>query len=450
MFLKGIVQLADGIAGDNLRARLARGAATALVINVFGIGLAFLSHLVLARVLGADGYGIYAYVFAWVSVLSLLSTLGFRTALLRFVAAYHARQQWALLRGVVRFAKRTVPVAGIAVAAGGMAVVWLLSDRLDVGLVRAFFVGLAIVPVLALMRVQSSIVRAFGGVVAALAPDLALREATVLVVVAVLAFGLAINVAPPVAMAAMLAGSTLSLTIVSISMRRRYPAPARKAGIAEHRREWLQVSVLLLILHGANLIKTQAGVLLLGWLDGTTSAGIYAIVMRLELLVAFPLSVVNVVFAPTISALHARGERAALQAAVTMTTFWISLTAVLIWLPLFIWPAFWLGLFGPEFEIGAAALRITLVGQLVNAATGSVGFLMTMTGQERRALVLAVLAMSTHLALAAALIPTLGLEGAALAESFIVAAGNIAAVILVWRTLGIMPGPLFWSTRSSA
>ena len=109
----------------------------------------------LARVLGASGYGIYAYVTAWIVVLALCATLGFHTAMLRFVSVYRAREEWPLLRGVLRYAAQRVSVAGLVIGGGAAGVVVALGDRLAPELARTFLVGCAMVPVLlALLQVQ--------------------------------------------------------------------------------------------------------------------------------------------------------------------------------------------------------------------------------------------------------------------------------------------------------
>jgi O-antigen/teichoic acid export membrane protein len=89
----------DGVLGSALISRVARGGVTAFFIYGAGVGLTYCAQLVIARVVGVNTYGVYAYVFAWMGVLAYFSTLGFDVALLRFVAAYEAEGAWALLRG---------------------------------------------------------------------------------------------------------------------------------------------------------------------------------------------------------------------------------------------------------------------------------------------------------------------------------------------------------------
>jgi len=89
----------DGMPGSATVSRVARGGVTAFFVYGAGFGLTYCSQLVIARIVGVDTYGVYAYVFAWMVVLAYFSTLGFDVGLLRFVPAYEAERAWPLLQG---------------------------------------------------------------------------------------------------------------------------------------------------------------------------------------------------------------------------------------------------------------------------------------------------------------------------------------------------------------
>jgi O-antigen/teichoic acid export membrane protein len=307
---------AQPLGNQSLKDRLGRGASAAFMINLVGIGLALLSQLVLAHALGADGYGVYAYVYAWITVLAVLAACGFPTAMLRFVAGYKAREQWHSLRGVMRYAQWRALILGSTIAGLGAGLVWLV--RPDGALTATFYAGLPLVPVLALLRVRASTVRALGRIVAALAPDLIVREAVLVALVAGLALATG-PVAASDAMAAALVAGGASLALVSLSLHRVLPAAVRSAATGDERGEWFGVAVSLLIIAGLGILRAKVGVLIVGWLVDTSAAGFYAIAARIALLVAFPLSAVNAVLAPTIAAMHARQDTESLQRAVTMT-----------------------------------------------------------------------------------------------------------------------------------
>ena len=178
---------------------------------------------------------------------------------------------------------------------------------------------------------------------------------------------------------------------------------------------------------------------MIGWLASTTDAGVYAVAARIASLVGFALMAMNTIFAPTIAALHARGEQMALQALVTTAARWTALSGLLIGLPLFVLAEWVLGIFGHAFVVGATALRMLLIGHLVSAAIGSVAYIMVMTGHERLSAMVDGTAAVAQLALFALVIPSFGPEGAAAVASARTIGWSIALAILVRKKLKIVP-----------
>ncbi len=98
-----------------------------------------------------------------------------------------------------------------------------------------------------------------------------------------------------------------------------------------------------------------------------------------------------------------------------------------------------MGMFGPEFAPGWSVLVAGTFGQLVNCGVGSVGFLLLMSGQEKRVLKIQTVMAVVVVALNLALIPRMGLLGAALAGAAVNAATNLWSLADVRKSLGIVP-----------
>ena len=94
--------------------RLTRGGGGVMALNVAGMAQALLLQILLARLLGHEGYGHFAYVMAWVNILVYLAVMGHDMLMMRNVAAHRARQEWALLAGVLRHAAGLVGGLGLA------------------------------------------------------------------------------------------------------------------------------------------------------------------------------------------------------------------------------------------------------------------------------------------------------------------------------------------------
>jgi O-antigen/teichoic acid export membrane protein len=98
-----------------------------------------------------------------------------------------------------------------------------------------------------------------------------------------------------------------------------------------------------------------------------------------------------------------------------------------------------LGIFGAGFAAGDVALRTLLIGQVVGAGLGSVMYVMTMTGQERLAAVVLGSALAGNIVLNWALIPSFGINGAALAKASMLIAWKLGMAALIWQRIKIVP-----------
>ena len=98
-----------------------------------------------------------------------------------------------------------------------------------------------------------------------------------------------------------------------------------------------------------------------------------------------------------------------------------------------------LRVFGSEFSGGGAALLLLAAGQLINIATGSVGFVLIMVGRTGWDLVVYAASLALNLGLAFWLCPRYGMEGAAVANAVTFALSKWARLALVKRFVGIQP-----------
>ena len=425
--------------------RVARGGGAAFIVYSAGIGLAYCSQLVVARVVGVDTFGLYTYVFSWMVVLAYFSALGFDVALLRFIPAYETERAWPLLRGVIQYAQRRALAVGILVVLIGVCIV--LASGSPPERRNAFIIGFVLVPILALLRIRCAIVRALGGVVSSLAPDRLVREGMLISLVAIAALGLGWTVDAPMVMLAVLVGAALGLGCTVLAMRWRLPAAISDVVPQYDTRIWTRTAIPLVIMAATDVLINRMGVILLGWIADTKDAGVYGLAFNIALVVTLPQVALNTLFAPEISSLYARKDMATLQVLVTRAATWMLLAGFCIGLVLFVLAEPLLAWFGPEFEAGVSALRVLLVGQVLVAGAGSQLYVMTMTGHERSAAALLVCSAIANGGATFVLIPHFGLTGAAIATAAILVIWNVAMAIFLRRRLGLLPGAFAFATR---
>jgi O-antigen/teichoic acid export membrane protein len=422
--------------------RVAFGGATAFAILFASAGVTACAQLLVARLVGAETYGVYAYVIAWMTILAYFSALGFDIALLRFVSAYQTTEAWSLARGVIQYAERRTLAVSVLVMVAGTSAVVIWSRQFSPELRNTFLVGFILVPLWALLWVRCSIVRAFGGVVLALAPDKVVRDGLLLVLVVLANLWLGRQIDAPLVMMATLVSSVVALGLASGAMRTLRPgvltiAPPEYAALT-----WRRTAVPLVIITAAEALLNRTGVVLLGWFGETTQAGIYSLAFNIAFLVVLPRAAVNTLFAPTISSLFARKDHATLQALVTQAASWTLCAAVCIALALAVLAEPILTWFGKDFADGVPALRILLVGQVIAASYGSQLSVMTMTEHERGAAALLMLSVFVNVVASVVFISMFGLIGAAIATSIALIVWNLAMALFIRRHLRLLPGVL--------
>jgi len=99
--------------------------------------------------------------------------------------------------------------------------------------------------------------------------------------------------------------------------------------------------------------------------------------------------------------------------------------------------------FGEEYVQAAHLLQILIIGQFINVITGSVGYLLNMTGHEKDMRNVVFFSGPLALILGFVLTPLYGATGAAVATAIALASQNLLAVFMVKKRLGFNTLNLF-------
>ena len=429
------------------RAPLSRVAAGTFVLRVCHLGLTFLIGLALARLLGAGGYGAFAYAISWVTLLVVPAQLGFNKLLVREVAGSLAKGDWAHLRGIVRLADGLV--LAVALIAAGLAVG--LSYWLPVGdaqMAGCFRLGMALLPLMALVHIKRATLEGLHRVRTGQLPEMVIHPLALLTLVVLGWAWLGPGLTARLALTAAVVAVGLAALVAAVAVHQLLPREATAQPPRYAFRAWLSSALPFMAIGAMTVITNRTDVVMLGLLRGAADAGVYEIAVRLARLVPFALFVLNSVVAPQLAQFHAEGQHASMQRTLTRAAHWslaLALPAAVV---------FWvagevvLGIFGPAFAGGYMALAILAGGQLVNVAAGCSGHTLMMGQRERDAAYALVLAVMLNVSLNLALIPPYGIEGAAVATSISLVVWKLLMVRQVVRRLGLNPTALAWGARS--
>jgi O-antigen/teichoic acid export membrane protein len=175
----------------------------------------------------------------------------------------------------------------------------------------------------------------------------------------------------------------------------------------------------------------------------------YAVAIRASALINFFLIAVNFIAAPRIAQLHNENKKNELQTLITTTVKALYLFVTPILITIIFFSNELMSIFGEEFKKSGNLLLILSIGQLINVATGPVGYLLTMTGNERPMRNMYLISGLICILLIFLLTPIFGIEGAAWATASSIAIQNIGATFLVRSKLGISISPFYKRTNQT-
>lgn len=423
----------------SLRSRLKRGTIGTLFLRLSATGLSFLTSILLARLLGVEEYGVYAYVMALITLLGIPVTLGLPNLVVRHVAAYHAQSSWPLMRGILQWANKLVALISIAVILVAGLVAWSTVQHYDTDTLYTFCLALVfLLPIRALSALRASALRGLHHVVLGQLPENLVRPGLFVVLLLITYLFIDREASLSDVMRMHVATAILGFLLGAWLLWIRIPKGVRNSSPIYDTDVWLKSALAFLFIAGLRAVNNQLAILMLGPLEGVEAVGLYRIATRTAELVTFVLMAVNLALAPTVSNLYTSNQLERLQRIVTVSARIIFGASFPIALVLIVYGRQILEfVYGSEFGAGATALAILSAGQMINAGMGSVVLLLNMTAYEKDTAKGLALAAVISVVLNAFLIPRWGIEGAAVATTASTVTWNLLLAIWTYKRLGI-------------
>ncbi len=412
--------------GDRLRTHLIKGAAGSFVIQVGFAGLAFLNAIILARLLGAGGYGAFANAMAWVSLLVIPATFGFGTLLVRDVAIYRSRGEWAALKGLLSFSNSFVLALSVLLTLVFLAVAGFVFSAPEQDMMRlSLWIAAPLVPLFALSNLRESATRGLEHVFRASLPGMIFRPGLLLIGIILIYLLWPNRLSAPAAMAINVGAAAAALAVGICWLRKVLPSEVKQAQPEYKAGFNLKAAFPMLIYGGMQIILGQTDIVMLGVMRSTEEVGLYAAASRLAYLLVYVMVAANIIMAPIMARLYTNGEKARLQKILTRAIRIAFLTVLPFGLLMIFLGENILIVFGHDFVAAKTALIILAVGRLVDVALGSAALVLSMTGYERIVAVTFTSIVLINVILNGFLIPRYGIEGAAFASIISLVVGKL-------------------------
>lgn len=409
-----------------------RKSSISFLLRFAGLFIQFLASIIVARALGASGYGAFTYAATWAVFVGTFLPFGMGDLAVRELPAYLAQNDRSKIAGYFIVTAVTLGVAGLAAA-----VALGVAERSGVlvfapgwGLVAAYAVIHALVLTVSngLNGFQRILTSQFLETVVRQVIYVALVSAAIFTgfgLTSVSAFELSLTSALPVLIVMMVLLWTLF----------KGEGKAFKQPTFETR-AWLLSALPLLMTAVAGRLQLDLDVLMVGSILGEFEVGIYRAAARGAALVTIANMIALQLVGPMLSRALAEGDRNRAQKLLSQAALVSLVTGVPILLVFGFGAALYLGLYGPDFVAASSALRLLLVGQAALVLAGADAILLVMLRRERFVLMVTAVGVALNFSLNLALIRPLGIEGAALASVVSMVFVRLTLVAVILRTTG--------------
>ncbi|HDU8578372.1 TPA: oligosaccharide flippase family protein [Vibrio diabolicus] len=414
---------------------LSTGLKTAIT-RVLSALFAFLLTLIVSKASDASTSGQFFFLFNLVSLLAIVSQLGFDVSLVRYNAiAFNNKETLQQSHNYKTALYRSMAfcLLAIAVLLVGFN---LFPEQLNQtqSPMYAITLGLFCIPFLVLAQTNSRVLQACRKVVSSL---FALQLGVSMLMV-FFVFGLDYigqqninNLMTALLLASMSVAVISSVNWLGSGQYQTSAFVPNKKMVASAKQVWIG-SIFTNVLQWGSLV-------IAGFFISTAELGLLAAAQRTSLLIGFVLITINFVVAPMFASLYKERQMRKLQ---NLSRLACRANVGLAIVPVIIctlFPEFVMQLFGGEFLAAAPLLVVLSLGQLVNVATGSVGFLLLMSGHERTMKYITISSGMVSICLLVTLCQMFGVIGAAWAMAIGMAIQNLAALYFVKRYLGFFP-----------
>lgn len=434
---KPVLAMLDNIlTGNDTNAASQRMALVTFIIRVASAVIAFVSQVLLARWMGSFEYGVFVAVWVAIIALGSLTSIGFPTSVIRFVAEYREKKQFGYVHGVIRSSLAIAFLASTILACIGTAILYQWPEIVKSYYVLPAFLAAICLPMLALQGVLDGVARSFNWPRVAFLPTYIMRPLGILFVM----FTAILIGFPPTAETGMWAAiiatycsSTVQFLLLFTKLNKTIePAkPQHKVG------SWIIIAFPVFLVEGFYVLVSSIDILFVGALMRPEDTAIYFASAKILALVHFVYFAVKAAVSHRYTAFHQAGDKQAFQSFVQKTVTWTFWPSLLIGLVMCVLGKFFLMLFGPEYVEGQVLLWILVAGIVIRSSVGPAEALLVMAGKQNICAGAYAVTLGVNVILNFILIPMYGLVGAAIATTIAFGIESLTLHMAARYTLGI-------------
>ncbi|MCP4523613.1 MAG: oligosaccharide flippase family protein [Candidatus Gracilibacteria bacterium] len=406
-----------------------------LFVRIIGAISAFVFNVFIARILPIQYAGIFFLCFSIILILWNIASLGMPMAILRFISSSYSKNDWDSIQNllVLAFIRVTIISCLICVLVFTFVEYLFMLFSIDPVFVDIMKILIFTVPMIALNNLIGFALQAVHRpILSVTLKNILISALSCLGMSIIILFDFSIN---NNTIAYIFLCSVILVFFIGLILWTKITGGFTKQ-FRIREKEFIEASKSFYAINLMGILVQWSGIFILGSFVNETEVALYSIALRTSMLMSFVLIAVNLVVAPQFAANFTQGNIEEIKKTAKLSSRILLLCATPILLIMISYPEFILSFFGEDYKQAAILLQILVVGQFVNVGTGSVTYLLNMTGHEKDMKMLVFISGTVALLLGIVLSYTYGAVGAAVATSIAISSQNLMAVLKVKIRLG--------------
>lgn len=406
--------------------------------KILGVAILFLFNFIVAKGFGAESYGEFTYVFTYISFIPIISVIGLDQGLIFFLPRLKEKDKLRERSNIIGFAFISVIIIWSLIAT----LIISNSSFLALNLMKSPAYE-QLINVLMPMSLFIVLINLIYGIFRGLesvryniiCENIIIPVSKIIVIIPFIFLWKTPNAIIISFYISFIAG-TVYLFKKLLSYKNIINFKFTKGSIYK---EIISFSFPIILTSILYFFISKISIFMIGYFLSSKEVGIYNIALQVGSISSFVLVAFNTIFAPTISSLYYKGEMDKLSYMYKSITKWVVTVNLVVFSLILLFSNNIMHLFGTEYMLGAGALILIALGEVVNAATGSVGIINTMTGHPEYEIYIGVVVVLVNLFISYFLIPIWGISGAATGSLVSVWLSNFIRLALVYKNHKMHP-----------
>jgi len=406
--------------------------------KLLGLIILFLFNFIVIKMIGSEIYGNFIYIYTFISFFPIICTLGLQQAMIFYIPAFINSRKYTEINSLVVFVMSIVFVTTIScitllIKNSDFISEFILNNKdYSINIIEQS----SLIMFISVTSILTGIFRGFGNVrYNIISENFISPIVKILSVILLVHLGFKIN---SIQQAFYISFLITSLYMIKGVLSLKVIGTIKVEFIPIYK-DALQFGFPVVFTGILGYIIQRIDIFMIGFFLSNKDVGIYNIAVQIGTISCFILEAFSTIFASNISSLYHKGDINTLAQMYTFITKWIVFFNLIAFGIILNFSADIMHLFGTDFMMGALALILISIGQVVNAATGPAGVINNMTGHPHYGIYISIVVLIIGIALNYYLIPMYGINGAAFTSLLSITLSNLLRFRLMYKDHKIHP-----------